>query len=278
MEITNTQNLPEPLVRAVTLDPYERKSDYTVTELVSPPRIVALKRQYEAELTEDASDRIWALMGQLGHLVLERAAYAEDELAEKRWFIERQGVKISGQADLWKKNTLLDYKFTSVYAVKEGVKPEWLGQLNLLACLAGMNGVEVKEAKIIAILRDWSVNEARRDKTYPQAQVKVLDLPLLNPEQQLVYLDMRLRLHLEARTALPDCNSVERWEKPAKFAVMKKGRERALKLFDNEDDAQAFAVQNGAYIEKRPAVQTRCESYCPVSDFCDWWKANKPHP
>ena len=274
MNITNRLNLPAPLVAAVTNDPYHGGgADYSVTTLIKPAQAVALERKHRDELTEDVADRIWSLIGQIGHTILERAAMKE--LVEHRFFFRFIGKLISGQADIWNAEELLDYKFTSAWAVKDGLKPEWECQLNLLILLAGEEGISVKEAKIIAILRDWSKLEARRSADYPLEQVVVLHCPIWSREKTLAYLTDRLTQHIAAAEGNPPpCNDNERWAKPAKFAVMKPGRKTALKLFGNYGEAQAMADGiKGAVVQTRPAVNTRCDAYCAASEWCPQYKA-----
>lgn len=273
MTFTNHQNLPGPLFRAVCNDDYEKgDADYTVTDLIAPPRIVALKRKHEKEMTEDAADRIWSLMGQLGHLVLERAATRE--IVEHRFYMLSRGIKVGGRLDLWDRAILLDYKFTSVYAVRDGLKPEWEQQCNLNALLCAENGFEVRGAQIACILRDWSVGEARRDHQYPEHQVKMLDVPLWPRDEQLRFLEGRVDLHQTSRENPRLCTPQERWQRPEKWAVMKKGRTRAVKLHDSEDAVVTHlaTLGPGHYPEHRPAVETRCLDYCAVRQFCDFGK------
>ena len=49
---------------------------------------------------------------------------------------------------------------------------------------------------------------------------------------------------------------------------MKKGRKKAVKLFDNENDAIEFKAVGG-YIDYRPSKNTRCLYYCDVAKFCE---------
>jgi hypothetical protein len=275
VRITNHANLPAPLVRAITLDPYDASSvDYSTTTLIKPPRIVALERRHAAELEEDAADRIWALMGQLGHLVLERAGMGE--LAEKRFTAQRLGKKIGGQVDLWCNDTLLDYKFCSIWTAKDGVKPEWEQQMNINALLCRENGVPVRAAQIIAIYRDWSVGAARREADYPKTQVQVFDVPIWSPERQESYVADRISRHIRAAVELPECTPLERWARPAVWALMKEGNKRAIRLHNSFQAAQdACLINPKYYVEHRPGVQTRCEMYCAVSEFCSQWEALK---
>jgi len=208
-QLTNRLGLPEPLVRAVSRDPYNPGDcDISVIRLVAPARKVALEYLHRDEIVEDAADRIFALLGQIGHLILERAA--DENIREKRYFATVLGWKVSGQVDLIP-DGIIDYKLTSIYAVKDGLKPEWLHQVNLLAYLCAQNGVTVTKGQIIVIFRDWFLSKSRRDPAYPQSQVQVLDVPIWTADQQRVFILERVDAHQQARKTLPDCTTEETW-------------------------------------------------------------------
>lgn len=272
--ITNKAGLPLPLVEAVRRDPYNSQgSDMTVTGLLKPPRTVALERQHKDEIEEDAADRLWALIGQIGHLILERSGGLSTEL---RLFSQVNGWKISGQMDLLSGNVLVDYKITSVWSCKDGLKPEWEQQLNALHWLAWKNSIKVEKAQIVAIFRDWSKLEARRSADYPRHQVQVFDVPLWSTTRAQFWIEERVHLHQEAQSdELPECTPEERWEKPAKWAIHKEGRERAVKLHDTESGAKTHLATLDAKhrIEHRPGEQVRCQSYCNAMPFCSQAKA-----
>ena len=268
MKITNHYGLPTPLVRAVTSHKYDKGgADYSVTELIKPPRIVALEKLHWNELEEDASDRLWALMGSAGHEVLRRSS--EGGIVEERCVIEVDGKKVSGQLDYAVADeAIIDYKFTSVWAVKDGVKIEWEQQLNCYKYMAEQYGVNVKELKIIAILRDWNINEAKRNPELPQAQVVVLPARIWPKEAVENWLRRRIALHENARSGvLPDCTPEEMWTRPSKFAIKKPGNKRASKLCDSYDEAVKLRAPN-QIIEQRPEQRVRCDNYCPVSSVC----------
>ena len=71
---------------------------------------------------------------------------------------------------------------------------------------------------------------------------------------------------------LPICTEKERWRKDTAYAVIKKGGKRAIKLFDNEIDASIYANKNNAEVEVRYGEDTRCLGYCPVNQFCSYYK------
>lgn len=284
MKLTNNHNLPGSLVAAVTFSDRDREGcDYTITELILPPRIAALRRQHWNELEEDASERLWALLGSAGHEVLRRAGKRLGKgIIEERAVVELDGKKIGGQIDLAIQgdNTMTDFKFTSVWAVKEGVKEEWEQQLNAYRWLAHQYGVAVDRIQIIALLRDWSKPEAMRTLDYPQAGVLVFDIPLWTADQTELWLRNRIALHEAAKSTLPECSAKDCWERPAKWAVMKDGAKRANKLHDLQKDAELHAAQagKGYKVEFRPGERPRCLNYCVCADHCsqyaDWKAAN----
>ncbi len=266
--LTNRNNLPAPLVRAIRNDPYDAgPSKISVTRLLQPPQMIMLAKGRET--TEDASDRIWALLGQAVHTVLERANTDPSVIVEKRLFTEVRGWKVSGQMDVYDRGRLSDYKITSVYA-KDG-KIEWERQLNLLAALCRRNNLPATDLEIVAIFRDWRPKEALSED-YPDAQVAVIPVKVWTPEEAEAYLDERVRLH--QMVLPPPCTDEERWHQPDKWALMQKGRKRAVKLFDSKP--AHLTLTEGQYWELRQGAYRRCESYCAAAPFCEQWAKDKP--
>ena len=99
VKITNKHGLPQALVNAVQNDPYDGGvADISVTRLIQPPQIGYLARGVELE--EDVSERIWVLLGQAVHTILERAYQHSDALVEQRLYTECCGWTVSGKPDL----------------------------------------------------------------------------------------------------------------------------------------------------------------------------------
>jgi hypothetical protein len=268
MRITNKHNLPAALVRAIENDSYSRgESDITVTELIAPPQIVALKRKHREEMTEDAADLLYSLMGQAIHAILERAGTG---MAEQRLYMTIDGVKIGGQIDHLENGELSDYKVMSVWESMNGLKPEKSAQLNILKLLCVENGLEVNSLSIVAIYRDWQRSKAGKDN-YPPVQAQVFPIEDWGRERTIAYIRERLAAHKE----VPECSEEDRWEKPPVYAVRTSGRKTAIRLLNSEEDARIFIDANGVKngtIEHRPGERTRCEFYCPVSSFCNQHK------
>ena len=301
---TNKHNAPIEIVRSLTNDPYHKGEgvDASVTELISSPRIRYLRNEFKDKIVVDVSDQIWSLLGQSVHTILERAnEHEKDVKTEERMFATVNGWYISGQYDSLSLDDkiLRDYKVTSVWSVvnalKEG-KKDWENQLNVLAWLYYVNyGEEINKLEIIAICRDWSKNQYMRSGgDYPPSPVATIPVNLWSTDEQLDYITERVKLHQSVQSiatitsgqkGLAPCTSEERWEKPTKYAVMKKGRKSALKLYDEKVDAELRIEYekkqaeekkqpvNIFYVEQRLGEPTRCVgNYCGVADFCEQYQ------
>lgn len=294
MQYTNETGLPDPLVRAVTNDQYDRgaRTDFSVTQLLGPPRIRVLRKRHGAQLVEDVADHLYRLLGQSIHTILERAEIG-DALTEERFYMEIDGLTISGQLDRAKvlftsEGLLQDYKLCSVWA--DDKKPEWVQQLNLLKLLLSRNGHQVTRAQIIAIYRDWSKAKAKRNESgYPKHQARTIDVELWPESKTIAFLRERIAAHTQAEWSLPECTDEDRWYRGEEFAVMKIGNKKATSLHPFRDlaekaietlkaEALAKAKRPEFIIEQRPGVNVRCQDYCAVSDFCEQWKAIQPAP
>lgn len=283
MKFTNKQNLPDAIFRAVTNDPYDHgNSDFTATGLIKPPRIRALELIHSDQITEDASDRIWALIGQSVHSILERAE--STEIAEKRFFMSVDGYKVSAQLDrlVLVGGVIQDYKAVTAWKFKGDDAPiEYVQQLNIQAQVCRANGHKIEKLQVVGILRDWSKLQAARDANYPQSQVVVRDIQLWPESTTMAFIRHRISSHKQAEKNLPECSDEDRWARPNVYAVMKKGRKSAVRLHETEESARkeidfldknrdVFSKQHK--LETRPGENIRCEHYCPVSKFCEQFK------
>lgn len=280
MKLTNRLGLPDAVVKAVTNDTYTKgDSDISITTLIAPPRIRVLKKLHEDKIEEDVSDRIYSLLGQVMHGILDRASLGEtDAIHEKRFYVEIEGVRVSGQLDTYNLNGLIqDYKLVSLYQVKDGVKEEYEQQLNCYAALLRGNGLEVNALELVCILRDWSKGKAKSDYTLPQQQIIKLQVPLWSQEKALAFLTDRVKIHKAANKKLTLCTPEERWADPDKWAVMpKKNAARSLKNHLIEEEAKEHSASvKGSFVEFRPGVNKRCDAYCSVAPFCTQYKQIK---
>jgi hypothetical protein len=243
MKWTNTQNLPQSVVNAILNDPYDSgNSDYTTTTLSKPAMLYKLEKIHADELVEDVADRIYSVVGQIGHLIFERAT--EGSFIEKRLYTKVLDKVLSGQVD-WidsadspdsKTGQLIDYKFTGLYAAQQGVKPEWISQASVNRFLCYRNNIDITGATYVAILRDWSKRRAsKQPKTYPQQQVVTFDIPMWSLWETQVWIETRIKLFETDLEKLPVCTEEERWT-----------------THDGDD--------------------IRCKLYCPAARFCQHGK------
>ena len=79
---------------------------------------------------------------------------------------------------------------------------------------------------------------------------------------------------------LPLCTEKERFNSGDKYAIMKKGNKRAVKLHDTLSSANAHleylqSTGDGIYsIDIRKGTDTKCLEYCSVNIYCDYYKQN----
>lgn len=279
MKITNKYNLPEPIVRAI--ERHEHKgADYSATQLLKSPRQLWLERRHDNEIEVDATEMLWSLQGTAMHKVVE-AGEAAHQFSETYMVEKIDGVSISGTADLYdaENKTISDYKNTSVWTIIYGSrKKEWTQQLNIYAYLMRRAGFEVKKLEVVAMLRDWQKKQALKHG-YPSAQVAVVPLDLWSDADAEWFIRSRLEL-IESAKDLPDnqlplCTDEERWKTEDTYAVKKDGVKKAVKLYDNMNDAENHATRLGPkhFVEQRTGEARRCQDYCPVSHLCNQYQS-----
>jgi hypothetical protein len=293
MELTNISNLPKAIERAVNNDPYDSSgSDISTTRLIAPPRIRVLEQRNFDLIKEDVSDRIFSLLGQSVHHIIERAKLKVD-ISERRLFYKddaiTNGWTLSGQFDyLTRDGNLIDFKVTSAWAALDALtngKDEWENQLNVLDFLCRKNQkdltrykkeIKVKSLSIMAILRDWSKLKVMQSDNYPRKQVVMIPVRRWSEEQQEIYVKARIKLHQDAEQSkeLPMCTAKERWRKEDSYAVMKDNRKTAWRVFATKEEAVQFLFSQkmiegkGCNIVFRKGEDVRCQHYCRVNEFC----------
>ena len=287
MKLTNKHSLPETFLNVIARPSYSRgDSEISVTEILSPPQLVLLRRRHVDDIEIDAADQVWSLFGSAVHNILQHGK-DEHHIVEERLFTTFESWRISGAIDLQTFRpdgsvVISDYKVTSAWAVQQE-KTEWVDQLNMYAWLVEhVKGHPVTALQIIGIVRDWNRREAATRESYPQAPIVTIDIPLWDFETRERFISDRLALHNEANFSavsgtMPECTPEEMWERPTTYAVMKEGGKRAKKVFEIKQEAEAFmADQKGThYIETREGGRTRCDGYCQVAPFCKQYQSYK---
>jgi hypothetical protein len=234
MKILQTEGYPPALLASMlqkSREPHEDERRLSCTQLIDSPRLRLLYRQHYAEIEQTADELLWAFFGTIGHSVLEGATV--DGTTEVDLSAQIGGWTLSGRSDLIDNDGILwDYKTTSVYATKDGIKPAWVEQLNIYAWL--FKGVaSITGLRIVAIHRDWTQREKRKCAAWYPKPVTTYEVPLWPLHQTEAFIREKLLLHEAAVAAqkagkrLPLCTPAETWD----------GK--------------------------------RCASYCPCRAFCD---------
>lgn len=292
MKITNKLGLPDPFVRAVSEKTYNSEGSWrTVTELIGPAKISALRKKHEDEIEVDAADLVYTIQGETAHALFERAAKSMREegwISEMRIHHQVEGKNISGAFDLYnpRKGELIDFKVSTAYKAKGEVPEEWVNQTNILAHLIRQKMLNTKsephrveKIRVLLVMRDHSKLEAKRNPDYPQTPVQYIEIPVWDDDKCREYLKNRVVLHLKAEQEQILCSPEERWAKPTIWAIKKVGASKAIPggLYADEAKAQeALAgLGKGYSIEYRPGENTRCENYCNVSKWCQQFQKLK---
>lgn len=285
MQITNNYGLPQAVINALHRPTYDKgKSHISVTQAINSPRIVALRQMHDAEIKVDATSLVWSLFGTAVHHILEQGG-DEKHLTEERIFTEINGWIFSGAIDSQichadGTRTIQDYKVTKAWSVMNE-KIEWEQQLNIYKWLVEtVKKTPVRSIQIVAIIRDWSMHDAKREG-YPQAPIVTIDVPMWDNETTEQFIRERVALHQEAFTSsafgddLAPCSKEDMWAKPPVYAIKNDKRVKAIKLYADkaEADAHAQSLGKGHYVEHRPEERTRCANFCDVRDFCNQWRA-----
>ena len=284
MIITNKQGLPAPVVALLTRNYYSKgKSQYSVTEVIAPPRIKRLREQYDDVIEMDATELIASQFGTFMHGKLE-SHEIENHINEERIFAHINDVTFSGQIDLQeitpKGVIITDYKFVKAWSAMNS-QSSWETQLNIYKWLVET----VKKTKVIglrvcAFIKDFDKNSASRNERYPQAEAVMLEFPLWDSVKTETYIRDRLEMHREAKMQhdfgeeLQLCTNEERWAKETVYAVKREGRKTAIKLFTTIEEANELAEKEKGYVETRPGEYTRCAgNYCQVAKWCTQYQS-----
>lgn len=290
MHYTNKNSLPSGIYEALVKDTYDGVKDeqdsISISALINPPLQRQLYIKHNAEIVEDASDRLWSVFGSAVHAVLDNVS-DEGRLKEHRLTQVVDGIKVNGQPDLFdiKNGVLEDYKVTSVWSLVfsgESGKVEWERQLNCYAWLLRKYSYTVNKMQIIAILRDWNKSNAQKDEDYPRSPIQIIQIKDWGFATQERYIMERVSAHKSAQEVpieqVPICGDTDRWFKPGKFAIQEEGKAKATKLTDTKEEAEKFVsgmtekARKNVTITERKGIDTKCANYCSVARFCSYGK------
>ncbi len=283
MIITNNKGLPQAFVEMARRDSEPVPGEYRVTSLLKGIRESILERRHHSEIESDVSDMIWLLFGTAVHGILESQEEGADEIKETRLKMDMAERVLSGQFDLYNATTrtITDYKTASVWKIIFGNFGDWRKQLLVYAYMLRNIGFEVEHGEIVALLKDHSKRDAKFKPDYPRLPVEKVTFDFSAGDFHEIedWLTERLEA-IKAAEALPDdelpvCTLEERFNSGDRYAVMAKGKKRALRVLDTLEEAEAWKTGNGGdTIETRPGEDKKCAEYCDACEFCNYYHEN----
>lgn len=281
MKVTNKLNLPAAFVNAVSTTRHNAAGCFSATTLNKGAKEIILSDRHFDEIEVDAADSVWAVWGTAVHALLE--SQPDNNFHEECFKVPVSNSYVTGQVDSYdmENGVINDWKTASVWKVQFKDFTDWRRQGLTYAWLLQQSGLEVKKCRFVALLKDHSKTKAKTDSSYPQSPVFIyeFDVTAADMEETAARILSKVQ-EIESAYELDDdaiepCSAEERWADGEKWAVMKNGRKSAVKLFDNQLDADAMAgkLGNSHYVEHRPAISRKCGEYCSCKDFCNFYKA-----
>jgi len=286
MIITNELNLPDAFVKAISNTRHNAEKTLSATTLLKGAKEIILTHRHFDEITIDASEEVWAVFGSAVHLILEHQE--DDAFKEEQFtlpFEHSPDWKITGKVDRYNMatETIEDWKTASVWKVIKKDFQEWRMQGLIYAWLLKQNGLNVRHIRFVALLKDHSKTEAKRNPDYPQQPVYIYEYDVNETEMEgaitmAVNKGLKVMDYYEKPDdEIPECTPEERWATSPKWAVMKEGRKTAVKVCATQEEAEDFIEdlekdKDKHSIEVRPGVDKKCEDYCPCYKFCSYYK------
>lgn len=281
MRYTNNRNLPKPLADALiaSAEKEHTSADYSVTELLKGSTETALSMLHYDELVMDVSELFNALFGSAVHSIVEPFGGQDAEVYMET---ETNGRTVSGTSDYIEDDTVIDWKACPSWKIIYNDTDDWRRQGKGYCYLNyKKTGKLLLKSKFYGMIKDWQISKAKRDKSYPQSPVAEIEFTYTADEVMAVPSEWENKIaeieNLIATQTFPPCTEEERWHEPDTWALMKAGRKSAVRLYDNEADAESAKTEKSMYVEHRVGRDKKCDDYCVVGrcGFCPYY--NETH-
>jgi len=291
MKITNHFKLPYSFYK-VACDMVRPMVDgeMHVTTAISPPQVVALQRKHWNELEQDCSDLVWAIFGSAVHSIMEKIKTEKREVfIEQKLEMQFDKYKLVGTPDVYTDksedamgvNCITDWKTAGLYVYKNGIKPEWVAQLNIYkAMFENLHpDFSAQRLEIVVFFKDWTKSASRRIDNYPNWAGQTYNAPIWDKKYTLDYINTILNEHKEAENGnIRPCTDEETWHQGDAYKVYKGKNVRCVNggTFDNGAEAiemaRALGMQdekNKYRVEKHMGTRNRCQdNWCLVNKYC----------
>lgn len=287
MIYTNNHRVPREIADAVIKRSTKYKKlpsdEYSVTEILNPPRQIHLTRRHFDEIEVDVSQLLYSHVGHLLH---------DDVQTNKKRFMIPVEVApgeyfhLSGEPDIIEGSEIRDLKYTSVWSVIFGDSiKKWKEQLNVYAFLFELYnpGQYIDSLTIIAQFRDWSENQALSTRGYPKSQSYEISIPVWSTSTQDHFVHRKLYSIYTSQhkpdAELPLCPDEDRWIKAEGFALMRRDRKRAIRVLPTMDELykyceekELYVSDDTYYVEERKSKPRKCQKYCHAAQFCSQYQ------
>lgn len=284
MKITNKYNLPIELVNAIETEPHNKPNHYSATTLLQGTKELILTDNHYDEIEMDASECLNALLGTATHKLFETSKNCELPIEYKF----SDNVILTGRIDYYNEETfeLKDYKTTTTHKFIHKKFEDWKKQLMIYCWLLRKNNKHVKSCTIIGLCKDWSKSDYERysnvNTYYPKTPIEQWTFE--PNEGDYSDIDKFIREKITSIIANKDlhenqvhpCTKEERWYSGDIYACVKRKGGRATKLFSSKEEAEEYLINNPTlFIEERKGENRKCNGYCPVNKWCNFYKKLK---
>jgi hypothetical protein len=264
-------------------------TDYSVTTLIQPPRIVHLNRRYGDKIKTYVFDNLASFIGTAIHNYAEallNKVPGKSYLCEQRLRTVMLGRKISGAFDILNKFDMYDIKTCSTWKIIFGTKDDWTAQQNMYHLLFHQkHKITLEHLYVLGVFLDWTLYKMMQSgKEYPREKCQLFNLPIWSFSETQEYMERRIQLMIDnenvADDDLPPCTSEEMWADADTWAVKRHDRKRALRVLAGEVEARGWMNNyvehnpdkvklSNLFIEHRLGRRKRCMDWCPVNVHCN---------
>jgi len=291
MALINPMNNIKPLYDAIKQHTKQYDSgdtDYSVTTLQDPPRIVQLERRHGHKVPFTVEGSLASFMGTAIHEYMEKmliAGYPDIYKLEERLGRTVLNRKTTGAYDIFMtaENELFDIKTSKTYNYLYNDRKHWTAQQNMYrSFIREKHGIKLKKLNIIFWGWEWSKYTMMQNKGYPRQQVVLINLPLWSDTRVHDYMEERVQMMIDSESLsdvdLPLCSREDMWADDDVFAVHHRDKKKALRLQPSYDTAKDWMNNyqqesqipiSKLYVDTRPGKRKRCEDWCGINNYCN---------
>lgn len=270
MKFTDKHKLPDYLEsylkRFYKPDPHRLGVTTLIDE--SLPRYLLIK--HWDEMVVDVSEFLTSIKGQGVHHLF------QDKLPKIE--IEKGGFTIVGEADKEFLNNLIDIKVTSVWTlIYKSRMLSYEKQLNVYDWMKKQKyGKGFNKLFVDMFFDDWKVSKTmqRGNHDYPKILFKRVEIKKWTTVEQEAFVTKQLQAHKTGLNKPIECSREGKWQSADTYAVKRKGRKSAVRVFDTRQEAEKFSKKTGDFIEERKGECKRCNQYCLVNNFCPFYQGD----